>query len=382
MNDSKEQTLTGLRVPLAKPWFSEAEVEAAADVVRSGWVVFGPRVKEFEAAFADLLGAKHAIAVNSGSSAILVALWAMGVRPGDEIIVPDMTFISTATAALFLGARPVFADISLDTYCIDPGVVEGLIGPKTKAIVPVHYAGHSADMRPLLEISERRGVAILEDSAESHLARYEGGAYTGTLGRAGIFSFTPSKLMTTGEGGLIVTDDDETAEKCRLFRNFGDSDKFQWDQLGFNFRMPEVMGAMGLEQLQKLPEAVSRRHAIANRYNEAFSTRTELILPPERRAEDTNYQLYTLRLQSEAGLSGSEMIGRLLHAGVSSRLYYPPLHKAGVFAGMVNQTDGDFPNTILYERTAFSLPIFPTLTSDDQSHVIRSVLSILDEVSR
>lgn len=365
----------GMKVPLAKPWIGEEESRPAEEVVRSGWLIQGPRVARFEERFAERVGAKHAVAVNSGSSALLVAMGALGIGPGDEVLCPDMSFVSTASAALFLGARPVFADIEMTYYGMDPGQVERWIGPRTRAIVPVHYAGHSAEMGPILEVAGRRGVPVLEDAAESHLARYRGERFTGTLGRIGIFSFTPSKPMTTGEGGMIVTDDDELADKCRLFRNFGDRGKFEWDVLGFNFRMPEVMGAIGLGQLDRLDEAIRRRRAIAARYTAGLAGREELILPRERTPEDANYQLYTIRIPD-----GRDRVRTALaRRGVGTRLYYPAFHHQGVFRACGPFDAADYPNAVEYERTALSLPIFPTLTHDEQDYVIGSLHEALDE---
>ncbi|MEZ4415099.1 MAG: DegT/DnrJ/EryC1/StrS family aminotransferase [Gemmatimonadota bacterium] len=360
----------GMRVPLARPWMGPEEAEAAREVVASRWLIQGAAVAEFEARFAALIGAEHAIAVNSGSSALLVAMGALGVGAGDEVVCPDMTFVSTASAALFLGARPVLADIEMRTYGLDPSDLERCIGPRTRAIVPVHYAGHSAEMGPILEIAERHGIPVLEDAAESHLARYQGGRCTGTLGRIGIFSFTPSKPMTTGEGGMIVTDDAALAERCRRFRNFGDTGKFEWTELGFNFRMPEMMGAIGLVQLERLPEAVRRRRQIAGRYSHAFHVLPDVVVPHERQAEDANYQLYTLRVEGASGSRHRDTVrASLSERGVGNRLYYPPLHGQGVFAHLAEDA-GHFPNATRFAETALSLPIFPELTEDEQSFVI------------
>lgn len=370
----------GMKVPLARPWVDEQEAQAAFDVIRTGWLIQGPRVAEFEQRFADMVGARHGIAVNSGSSALLVSMAAMGVGPGDEVICPNMTFVSTASAALFLGARPVFADIEMDYYGLDPADLERCITTRTKAIVPVHYAGHTAEMAPILEVAERRGIAVLEDAAESHLATYNGEKQSGTLGTAGIFSFTPSKPMTTGEGGMIVTDDDELADTCRRFRNFGDVSKFEWAALGFNFRLPEALGAMGLVQLGRLEEAVRRRREIGRRYTEALADTSAVIPPKERTPTDGNYQLYTVRLDPEQGAPAGDQVRSALAArGVGSRLYYPPLHNQGVFSASAG-TDADYPNTLAYAATSLSLPIFPTLTSDEQDFVIESLKASLHDL--
>jgi dTDP-4-amino-4,6-dideoxygalactose transaminase len=288
-----------------------------------------------------------------------------------------MSFVSTASAALFLGARPVFADIEMRHYGMDPGQVERWVSPRTKAIVPVHYAGHSAEMDGILEVARSRGIPVLENAAESHLARYRGGRFTGTLGRIGIFSFTPSKPMTTGEGGMIVTDDDDLADKCRLFRNFGDCGKFDWQTLGFNFRMPEVMGAIGLGQMDRLDEAIRRRREIAARYTAGLRGRDGLVLPAERMPEDANYQLYTIRVLGDRDRVRTALSRR----GVGTRLYYPAFHHQGVFRACGPFVASDYPNAVEYERTALSLPIFPGLTLEEQDYVTRSLLDALDEAS-
>jgi len=366
-----------MRIPLSLPWIEEEEAAAAADVVRSGWLVQGPRVAAFEEQFADTLGVRHAIAVNSGSSALLVALAALEVGPGDEVLCPDMSFVSTGSAALFLGARARFVDIELSWYGMDPGQVERHLSPRTKAIVPVHYAGHSAEMAGILAVAERHGIPVLEDAAESHLARYRGEAFTGTLGRMAIFSFTPTKPMTVGEGGMIVTDDGRLADRCRMFRNFGDHGKFAWHSLGFNFRMPEVQAAIGLVQLGRLSEAVRRRRAVAHRYSDALRSHPEVVLPVERTPEDANYQLYTIRLP-QPGLRDwvRNALGR---RAIATRLYYPALHTQGVFSGSGPFADADFPNALEYERTALSLPMYPGLSTQDQSEVITALRTAIEE---
>ncbi len=378
MNDPKEKLMTALKVPLARPWFNGSEVAAAAKVVESGWLIFGPMVERFERQFAEMHGARFGIAVNSGSSALLVAMAALGVGPGDEVIVPDMTFVSTATAAMYLGARPVFVDINLRNYCIAAEKIERAITPRTKAIVPVHYAGQSADMDEILAVSKKHKIAVLEDAAESHLARYKGGRFSGTLGEIGIFSFTPSKPMTTGEGGMIVTDDEGLDAACRLHRNFGDTDRFRWDVLGFNFRMPEVMGAIGCHQLEKLPESVAQRRRIAARYTELLAEDAAILPPQYRQLEDINFQLYTLRLDlDQVRITRDLVIAQMVERGISTRLYYPSLHRQKVFAQFGPFADADYPNAVAFAASAVSLPIFPTLREEEQEYVASSLLEIL-----
>lgn len=378
MNES-EKRLQNMKVPLARAGFGEDEPKAAYDVVKSEWLIFGPKTEQFEKEFAKKLNAKHAIAVNSGSSALLVAQAALGIGKDDEVIVPDMTFISTATSSMYLGARPVFADITLDTYCINPKDIENRITPKTRAIIPVHYAGQSADMDEIMEIAKKHNLYVLEDAAEAHLSEYKG-RKVGTIGDIAIFSFTPTKPMITGEGGMIVTNNDALAENCRLVKNFGDAAKFRWDILGFNFRMPEVMGAIGNIQLSKLEKSVETRRKIAAEYTEELGKLEEIICPYVRNAGDINFQLYTIRLNSgKMSISNHQFIDYLIGKGVSARLYYPPLHSQKVFKGnnpikfVSSQTDGEFPNAIEFSKTAISLPIFPSMKMEEIQYVIQCV---------
>ena len=377
MNDSKEGSFSSIKVPLARPDMGEEEAQAAYKVVKSGWLIFGPETTAFEKEFAAKIGVKHAIAVNSGTAALLIAQQAVGVGPGDEVIVPDMTFVSTATSCMYLGATPVFCDITLDDYGMDPRKLEALITPKTKAILPVHYSGQSCRIKEIVEIAKKRKLAVIEDAAESHLAKHDG-RYTGNWGELGIFSFTPSKPMTTGEGGMIVTNSDELAAKCRLIKNFGDTDKFQWDILGFNYRMPEVMGAVGRIQLRKLPAAVDRRREIAKRFIEAFKNVPGLIVPHVRDWQDTNFQIFTLRLDPKVmRCTSKELIEDLIKAGVSSRLYYPSLHKQKVFAALPSRK-ADCPNALEFERTAFTIPLYPVLREDEIKVVIDVVTRVVN----
>jgi perosamine synthetase len=371
------------RIPLARPWFDDDEVNAAAEVVRSGQLCQGPTTEAFEAEFAAKLGVPHAIAVSNGSVALLVALEALGIARDDEVIVPDMTFISSATCAMRLGARPVLCDITLTDYNLDVASVERLITPRTRAIIPVHYAGQTAEMAPLVELARRHGLKILEDAAEAHLARYKGDRFAGTIGDAGIFSFTPTKPMTTGEGGMIVTHDASVAERCRLIRNFGDRGKFNWDVLGFNYRLNEVASAIGRCQLRKLDQIIAMRRDKARRYDAGFAKCDLLVTPWVRGPEDSNYQLYTILLDIDRlAVSRDEIIAKLTERGISTRLYYPSLHRQGVFRPFGPQADADFPNAVRFERSAVSLPIFTGLTEAEQDYIIQVLPEVLQQHRR
>jgi len=369
-------------ITLAKPWFDDREAKSAAEVVASRWLISGPKVAQFEKEFAKKIKVKYTIAVGSGSDALLIAQQALGVTEGDEVVVPNMTFVSTATSSMYLGAKPVFADIELKTYGMDPKDIEKKITKKTKGIIPVHYAGQSCDLNQIIKIAKKHGLFVLEDAAEAHLAKHQG-RYVGGIGDIGIFSFTPSKPMTTGEGGMITTNNEILAKKCKLIRNFHDVGKFEWSELGFHFRMPEMMGAIGLVQLKKLSKAVAMRHAVAARYSKALEKEPAVITPFVRNNEDINFQLYTIRLNPDKlSITRDEFIHELELLGIQSRLYYPCLHRQGVFKVFGKYNDADFPNTINFSRTALSLPIYPDLSNEEADHIIYSVRQIINKYKK
>jgi perosamine synthetase len=368
-----------MKIPLAKPWFDENEPQEAYDVVKSGWLFMGPKVEKFEREFAAMLGVKHAIAVNSGSTALLMTLMALGIKPGDEVLVPDMTFISTASCASILGAIPKFVDITEDTYCMDPADLEKKISDKTRAIIPVHYAGQTADMDSIGALAKNSDIPIIEDAAEAHLACFNG-IPAGTIGSVGIFSFTPSKPMTTGEGGMLVTNDAGLAEQLRLIRNYGDKGKFEWVTLGYNFRMMDIQGAIGLTQLMKLKKSVQLRREIASRYNDAFIKTEGIVTPYVRNPGDINFQLYTIRIRSDLlSITRNQFIEELGKTGIAARLYFPALHRAPVFAELNPGEDPAFPMASQFADTALSLPIYPTMSGEEIEFVISGVQKIVEK---
>jgi len=353
------------------------EIAALAEVVRSGQLCQGQTTEQFEEKFARRVGVRHAVAVSSGSAALLVAMQALGVQAGDEVIVPDITFVSTATAAVYLGAKPVFCDISLDNYCIDTDKVAGLITSRTKLIVPVHLGGRVADVEALRPIASRHRLAVLEDAAGAHGAS-RCGRMAGAMGDAAIFSFTPTKLMTTGEGGMITTDDAALAARCRSIRNFGDEGKFAWNSLGFNFRMSALSAALGIEQLDRLDDHLRQRRALAARYASAFRDVAGVRAPRNTREELPNHQLYpVLCNRQQTAISRDTLMQRLKQRRIATRLYYPPLHRMPVFARWGPYSHADFPAAERYASNALCLPIFPGMNDAQQQHVIDSLCEIV-----
>ncbi len=368
-----------MTVPHARPRLDDDELAAVAEVVQSGQLCHGAACERFEIEFSALMGSREAVAVSSGSAALLVAMQAMGIGRGDEVIVPDVTFVTTASAAVYLGATPVFCDISLDDYCVDVTKLSSLINRRTKLIVPVHLGGRVANVPGIKKLAVSRGIAVLEDAAGAHLSS-RGGRLAGTLGDAAIFSFTPTKLITTGEGGMITTDDAALADRCRSIRNFGDRGKFAWDTLGFNFRMTAMAAALGCEQLKRLPEFLQQRRAIAEGYNQAFAASGGLTTPSWRQDEQPNHQLYPVLIDTQrAGLTRDSLIERLGRRGVASRLYYPALHRMRVFEQYGPYRDEQFPSSCHYERTSCCLPIFAGMTTEEGDMVVDAVLDSLSE---
>ncbi len=369
-------------IPIAKPWFSNQEAQAAYNVVKSSWLISGPAVEKLEKEFAKKSKVKYAIAVNSGSSALLVAQQALGISAGDEIIAPTMTFVSTASSCMYLGARPVFTDINLSTYCMDPNDIESKITKKTKAIIPVHYAGQAADLDPILKIAKKHNLRVIEDAAEAHLTKYKG-KIVGGIGDIGIFSFTPSKVISTGEGGMVVTNNKKLAEKCRLIRDFYDIKKFKYPALGFNFRMPDIMGAIGLIQLTKLEKIVKIRQKNAIKYAKELVKIDGIIIPFVEKTEWMNFQLYTIRLDlKKITINRDKFIAILLKKGIHSRLYYPCLHNQKLFKGINKYKDSQFPNAIVFSKTALAIPIYPELKESEQNYIINTIKEIINKYKK
>jgi perosamine synthetase len=304
------------------------ELQAISDVFASGILTNGPATAAFEAAFAARHGVAHGVAFATGTLALSAIYLGVGIGPGDEVIVPSLTFISSATSVLHVGAQPVFAEVRPDTYNLDPSDVARRITPRTRAILAVHYGGQPSDLDKLTILAAEAGVLLLEDAAEAHGASWMGRP-VGGVGAAGMFSFTGTKNMTTGEGGMVTTDDYELAERLRLLRNHGQTSLYHHDTLGWNWRMTEMQAAMGCVQLDRLTGIIERKRQNAIWMAGRLAEVVGLDLPPVAAEADPVYMLYTLRIHH-----GRDRVLHALHAeGIEARLYFPPVHLQPIFAG-------------------------------------------------
>jgi dTDP-4-amino-4,6-dideoxygalactose transaminase len=344
-------------------------------VARSGTYVLGPEVEAFEQGFARYCGAAHCVAVNSGTSALHLALLAAGVGPGDEVVTVPMTFVATSWAVSYAGATPVFVDVDPVTYTMDPALVEAKITPRTKAILPVHLYGQPADLRALLEIGRRHGIPLIEDAAQAHGARFHG-RRVGPLGFAGCFSFYPGKnLGAFGEGGAVVTDDPAAATRMRALRDHAQTQRYHHAELGFNYRMDALQGAVLGVKLPHLDRWTEARRVLAGRYGRELS---ELPLRPPGQANGREHvwHLYVV-LHPERDRLREE----LDRAGVRTGLHYPiPVHLQRAYAHLGHKP-GDFPVSERVGRECLTLPLFPEMTARQQDRVVAALADALRRVN-
>ena len=346
-------------IPAARPLIGDEERAAVDRVMRSGMLAQGPEVAAFESEFGALVDGAHCVAVNSGTSALHLALIAMGVGQGDEVIVPSFTFAASANSVRLAGAEPVFVDIDSDTFCVDPTAVEAAITDRTKAVMPVHLYGHPADMSALGELAGRNGIAVIEDAAQAHAASWQGRP-VGTFGSTACFSFYPTKNMTSGEGGMVTTGNAETARMLRLLRNQGMEKRYENEVVGFNTRMTDLHAAIGRVQLTKLASWTEQRQANA-RFLDAHLE--GVVVPPVADGALHVYHQYTIRV---VDTDRDAFAQRLQEQGVGSGVYYPtPTHRLPSFG-----LDLDLPETARAAREVLSLPVHPALSQGDLERIV------------
>jgi dTDP-4-amino-4,6-dideoxygalactose transaminase len=371
-----------MQVPFARPSLPGGEAAALAEVIASGWVSQGPRVQAFEEAFAERVGAPEAVATTSCTTALQLALYVSGIGPGDEVIVPSLSFIATANAVWQCGGRPVFADVDPLTYNLDPARAEQAITPRTRAIMPVHQLGLPADMDAFLELGERHGIAIVEDAACAIGARYKGRPI-GSLGPLACFSFHPRKVITTGEGGMIAVHDPEVAARLRrlrqhamdlsdLARHAARDIVFEgYPERGFNARMTDLQAALGLCQLGALDQILARRRRLAERYSDALRSCPHVAAPYDPPYAERTWQSYCVRVGRGAAVGRMELMRRLLADGVATRRGVMAIHEEAAYgerAVGLGHTEAAAAETLM-------LPLFPDLSDEQQDYVIDRVLA-------
>ncbi|MGE0374276.1 MAG: DegT/DnrJ/EryC1/StrS family aminotransferase [Planctomycetaceae bacterium] len=380
-------------IPFFAPLLGDEEIDSVVETLRSGWLTTGPKVKRFEQLFAEAVSAEHAIAVNSCTSALHLALEAVGVGPGDEVLIPTLTFASTGEVIMHLGATPVLVDCGSD-FLMDVAEMESKITSRTKAVIPVHYGGHPCDMDGILNIASKHGLRVIEDAAHALPARC-GDRPIGSIGDVTCFSFYANKTITTGEGGMVTTNRADLADRIRLMSLHGIS-KDAWKRFsaegswyyeiaapGYKFNMTDIAAAIGIHQLAKADRFWRRRARIAAHYDEAFSLTSEVVTPVTELYVQNAWHLYVIRLQVERlTISRNEFITQLNAAGIGTSVHYLPLHMHPLYRERFGYAAQDLPRAAdLFERI-ISIPIHPRLSDEDVDYVAGTVNRIVGEHRR
>ncbi|MGB0383326.1 MAG: UDP-4-amino-4,6-dideoxy-N-acetyl-beta-L-altrosamine transaminase [Ardenticatenaceae bacterium] len=380
-------------LPYARQWLDEADIAAVSEVLRSDWLTTGPKVGEFEQLFAEFVGSQEAVAISNGTAALHAAIYALGIGPGDEVIVPPMTFAASANCVVYEGGTPVFADVEPDTLLIDPNQVAAKITSRTKAIVAVDYAGQPCDYDALQAIADRHGLAIVDDACHAI-----GGSYkqrsVGTLADLNTFSLHPAKHITTGEGGMITTDDAQLAQRMRVFRNHGITTDhrqrsmlgswfYEMVDLGYNYRITDFQCALGISQLRKLPAWVTRRQEIARRYDAAFATQP--AVEPLHLQDNVShaYHLYMIRLNlSHLRATRAEIFAALRAEGIGVNVHYIPVHLHPFYRERFGTAPGLCPVAEAAYEELITLPIFPRMSEQDIEDVIAAVTKVIQHYQK
>lgn len=384
-------TSTPKHLPFALPDIGEEEISEVAHALRSGWITTGPKTRQFETDFSDFIGGQvQSIAVNSATAGLHLALEAIGISPGDEVITTTHTFTATAEVIRYLGAHPVLVDINPDTLNIDPARIETAITPRTKAIIPVHFAGLACDMDAILKLAQQHKLKVVEDAAHA-LPTIAGGRMVGTFDSdATVYSFYATKTIATGEGGMVVTRNPKIAARCRTMRLHGinrdvfnryTSDKPSWFYEvvapGFKYNLTDIASSIGIHQLKKAWRFQQRRAEMADRYNAELSG-LPLTLPPQPVDGDTHaWHLYVIRLNADVAVSRDDFIAEMARHGIGCSVHFIPLHLHPYWRDTYRLKPEDFPHSLAVFQQSVSLPIYTKMTDDDQSRVIATIKGIL-----
>ncbi|MFP5206561.1 MAG: DegT/DnrJ/EryC1/StrS family aminotransferase [Acidobacteriota bacterium] len=381
-------------VPFHSPDVGEQEAQAAAEVIRSGWLTMGQKTIDFEQMFATYVGAKHAVGVSSCTAGLHLALDAIGLKEGDEVLVPTTTFTSSAEVVCYFKARPVLVDVDAESLCMDPGDAERRVTAKTRAIIPVHFAGQPCNLEAVQELASRRGLRVIEDAAHSLPASYRG-ARIGAISELTAFSFYATKTLTTGEGGMVTTDNEDLAKRMRTMRLhgigrdawklYGAAGSWFYEVLdsGFKYNLTDIQSAIGIVQLGKCDRMRDARARIAERYSAAFAQEESLQVPTVSDGGESSWHLYVLRLNLEQlSITRSETIDKLKDRGVGTSVHFIPLHMHPFYKRTYGYREEDFPVASRQYQRYVSLPIFPSMTEGQIDYVIDNVLKIVRSARR
>lgn len=376
-------------LPYGRQSIDDDDIREVVAVLRSDWLTTGPKVAEFEEAFAAYVGSRHAVSFSSGTAALHGAVFAAGLGPGDEAITSPLTFCATANCALYVGATPVFADVARDTLTLDPAATERAVTAQTKAVLPVDYAGHPADLDAIRRLSERHGLTVIEDACHALGAGYHG-RRVGALGHMTVFSFHPVKHITTGEGGMVTTDDATLAGRLRAFRSHGIEShprerqvQGQWfyemQLLGYNYRLSDIASALGLSQLRRIEGGLARRREIAARYTVAFRE-IDGVIPPACRAEVSHaWHFYPVRFESAGFRVDRDEIFRALRGeGIGVNVHYVPVHLHPFYRERFGFRGGEYPMAEAAYAELVTLPLFPGLSDRDVDDVVEAVTKVAE----
>jgi len=374
-----------MKIPFYKPYITDEEISEVVDSLKSGWLTMGPKTIKFEEEFGRYIESKHSIAVNSCTAALHLALKAINLKPGNEVIIPTMTFTATGEVICYFGAKPVIVDVDKKTHNIDVSEIEKAISPKTRAIIPVHYAGQPCDMDEIMEIAKKHNLYVIEDAAHSLPAWYEN-KRIGTIGDMTCFSFYATKPLATGEGGMVTTENDEWAEAIRILRLHGIS-KDAWKRYskegswyyevvdaGYKYNMTDLQASLGLAQLKKVDWMRERRIEIAQRYTNALKSMEEIFTPFINPDRETAWHLYVIKLNLEVlRIDRKTFIEELKRGGIDTSVHFIPLHKHPYYRNTFGYDPKHFPNSEwIYERI-ISLPIYPGMKNEEVNYVINNI---------
>lgn len=368
-------------IPYGHQWVDKDDIREIIRVLKSDWLTQGPKVKEFEDALCKYTGARYGVVVSSGTAALHIACLAAGIEPGDEVITSPVTFVASANCVLYCGATPLFADIQEYTVNIEPDNIRKRINQKTKAIIPVHFAGHPCDLEEIREIAEKQNLLVIEDASHALGAEYKN-LKIGSCNYSDmtIFSFHPVKLITTGEGGAVLTNREDLYKRLLLFRNHGitkDDEKiikldgpwyYEMQELGFNYRLTDIQSAMGISQLKKLDKFIQRRREIVSIYNKELSGINKIILPIEKPYVRSSWHIYCIRLKDYG--RRKMIFEKLLKHGLGVQVHYIPVHLQPYYREKFGYKEGDYPGAEDYYRSTITLPIYPKMTNDEIQYVV------------